>query len=109
MESTQDLHREASQSTSSVHIQPKHDSTSMATPLLDLNDAALIPQGWPTSPSRIKRPLSTKLLHGAFDIALLGFSACFLIFSLAVLHYNDAPTSENQTATSILTRATKYV
>jgi hypothetical protein len=109
MESTQSLHYGASQSTLSVHFEPKQESISTATPLLDLNDATLIPRGWPTSPSRIKRPLSTMLLHGVFDIALFAFSACFLVFSLVVMQYNEAPTSENPTATSVLTRATKYV
>ena len=109
MESTQSLHREASQSTLSIHVEPKQESVSTATPLLDLKDATLIPQGWPTSPSRIKHPVSTMLLHGALDIALFASSACFLVFSLVVMHYNDALTSENPTATSVLTRATKYV
>lgn len=109
MESTQSLHHEASQCTLSVHLEPKQESISTATPLLDLNDATLIPRGWPTSPSRIKNPLSTMLLHGAFDIALFSLSSCFLVFSLVVMSYDGEPTSENPTATSVLIRATKYV
>ncbi|KAH8623697.1 hypothetical protein IG631_21402 [Alternaria alternata] len=108
MESTQSLHREASQSTLSVHVEPKHEPVSTATPLLDLNETALVPQGWPTSPSRINRPLSTILLNGAFDIASFALSACFLVFSLVVISYDGEPTSENLIAASVLTRATRY-
>ncbi|CAN9181685.1 unnamed protein product [Alternaria alternata] len=108
MESTQSLHHEASQSTLSVHVEPKHDPVSTATPLLDLDDATLVPQGWPTSPSRIKRPLSTMLLDWASDIALFAFSSCFFVFSLVVMSYDGDLTSENPTATTVLTRATKY-
>lgn len=109
MESTQSLHYGASQSTLSVHFEPKQESISTATPLLDLNDATLIPRGWPTSPSRIKRPLSTMLLDWASDIALFAFSSCFFVFSLVVMSYDGDLTSENPTATTVLTRATKYV
>jgi hypothetical protein len=109
MESTQSLHREASQSTLSVHVEPKHESASTVTPLLDADDATLVPEGWPTSPSRIKRPLYAIILDGAFDIALLAFSACFLVFSLVVMFYDGRSTSKSPTATSVLTRATKYV
>ena len=117
MESTQSPHHKASQSALSL----QHDSASgrepaskqkpvsTATPLLGLRDATFIPQGWPTAPSRIKHPLSMILVHWAFDIALFTFSACFLTFAIAVIHYDHAPTSENPTATSVLTKATKYV
>ncbi|KAL1797058.1 hypothetical protein ACET3X_005598 [Alternaria dauci] len=108
MESTPSLRRETSQSTLCVHAEPKKEPVSTATPLLDLDDATPVPQGWPTSPNRVKHSLSMILLNMAFDIFLFAFSSCFLVFSLVVMHYNGAPTSENPTATNVLARATKY-
>ncbi|RYN30997.1 hypothetical protein AA0121_g4149 [Alternaria tenuissima] len=108
MKSTKSLHREASQSTSSVYVEPKHDPVSTATPLLDPNESIPVPQGWPTSPSSIKHPMLLMLLHGAFDMALIAFSVSFLAFSIVVMSHNGDPTSENPTATSVLLKATKY-
>jgi hypothetical protein len=108
MEEAQNLHREASQSRSSVDAEPKQEPVSTATPLLHLSDGTLAPQGWPTAPSHIKHPPSEILLNVAFDMALFAFSGCFLVFSLVVMSYNGEPISENPTATSVLTRAAKY-
>jgi hypothetical protein len=49
------------------------------------------------------------LVDGALDIALFAFSACFLVFAMVVVHYDQARTNENSMATSVLTKATKYV
>jgi hypothetical protein len=85
------------------------DQSSTATPLLDTDKPAHVPDAWPTSPRRVKSSLVSVILDIIFDIILFAWSAVFLAFALVVNHYDQAPTVDHPKATRMLENATKYV
>lgn len=112
MATTHNAYHGLAQSADEVHHEPTHDTALTATPLLDADaDEAetCVPQGWPTSPNRVRHSLAAIASQGFFDIVLILCSASFLAFAQFVVHYDQAPTSENPKATNMLRSATKYV
>lgn len=99
----------SSEQDSSTANARQHGTEATAAPLLNAEKLLSAPQGWPTSPKRIRSPWWIIVWNGMFDLTLFTCAVAFLAFAGIVSHYDQASTAENPRTVAMLLNATKYV